>query len=187
VPNQHSRQSLEKLVPEIRELHGSVEVLASNFRNALRELEKHETRSPTRYSARYWSFAVLADSLVRVRLLIEQNFMYFETLGVLALTRYVFELIDALQDKKDELDEKLDDEIYRLQVSPEEYRRYQEALQKDEGLKRLAKMAASFDAEQRAELDREIKQASDLDAACKEKSSPRKSHTTRRPARPPVC
>ena len=92
MPNQHSRQSLEKLVPEIRELHGSVEVLASNFRNALRELEKHETPSPTRYSARYWSFAVLADSLVRVRLLIEQNFMYFETLGVLALTRYVFEL-----------------------------------------------------------------------------------------------
>jgi hypothetical protein len=92
VPNQHSRQSLEKLCQRSGSFMVQLEVLPSNFRNALRELEKHETPSPTRYSARYWSFAVLADSLVRVRLLIEQNFMYFETLGVLALTPYVFEL-----------------------------------------------------------------------------------------------
>jgi len=81
--------------------------------------------------------------------------------------------VDALQDKKDELDQKLDDEIYRAQVSPEEYARYQEALQKDEGLKQLAEGAASFDAYQRAELDKEIKKASDSDATCKEKSSTR--------------
>jgi len=37
--------------------------------------------------------AIIADSLVRVRLPIEQNLTYFETLGVLALTRYVFELL----------------------------------------------------------------------------------------------
>jgi hypothetical protein len=92
MPNQGSGQSLEDLVSEIRELHRSVEVLASDFRNVLREREKHETPSPSRYSGRYWSLAVVADSLVRVRLLIEQNLTYFETLGVLALTRYVFEL-----------------------------------------------------------------------------------------------
>jgi hypothetical protein len=80
VSNQASGQSLEELVSEIRRLHRPVEVLASEFRNVLRQLEKSETPSASGYSARYWSLAIVADSLVRVRLPIEQNLTYFETL-----------------------------------------------------------------------------------------------------------
>jgi len=90
--NHAGQPSLDHLLSEIRALHRSVEALALNFRNALQAIEKRETTSPTRYTARYWSLAVVADALVRIRLLIEQHLSYSETLGLLAVTRYVFEL-----------------------------------------------------------------------------------------------
>ncbi|MES2670560.1 MAG: hypothetical protein V4673_09115 [Pseudomonadota bacterium] len=43
-------------------------------------------------SAHLWCLSVVGDSLVRIRLLIEQNFNFVETLGVVAVSRYLFEL-----------------------------------------------------------------------------------------------
>lgn len=43
-------------------------------------------------SPRCWCRAALGDSLVRVRLLLEQNFNFIESLGVVAVSRYLFEL-----------------------------------------------------------------------------------------------
>jgi hypothetical protein len=39
-----------------------------------------------------WCLSVVGDSLVRIRLLIEQNFNFVETMGVVAASRYLFEL-----------------------------------------------------------------------------------------------
>jgi hypothetical protein len=92
MPNQPRWEALDRLVSDIRRQHSSVEVLAANCRTVLRTMEEQEHRPPAQYPARHWSLAVVTDALVRVRLLIEQNLTYLETLGVLALTRYVFEL-----------------------------------------------------------------------------------------------
>lgn len=40
----------------------------------------------------YWCLIGLGDALVKIRLMIEQNFNYIETMGILATTRYIFEL-----------------------------------------------------------------------------------------------
>lgn len=40
----------------------------------------------------YWCLIGLGDALVKIRLMIEQNFDYIETMGILATTRYIFEL-----------------------------------------------------------------------------------------------
>lgn len=39
-----------------------------------------------------WCLSVMGDSLVRLRLFTEQNFNFVETMGVIALSRYIFEL-----------------------------------------------------------------------------------------------
>ena len=164
MPDQDSQQSLNNLVAEIRALHRPVEALASDFRSLLRELEKHETPTPSRYSARYWSLAIVADSLVRVRLLIEQNLGYFETLGVLALTRYVFELIVwvrlAQKDNRYGL-------LYYRELANKQRRHYQDLHQ------HLAAEAAFFlsiSINEKQLLDQglsELGLAPDLDAVCK--------------------
>ncbi len=41
---------------------------------------------------RSWCIAAMGDSLVRLRLLIEQNFNFVETIGVVAVSRYLFEM-----------------------------------------------------------------------------------------------
>lgn len=46
----------------------------------------------TKYDPDYWCLVAIGDSLVRVRLLLEQNFNFIETLGLLAVTRYLFEV-----------------------------------------------------------------------------------------------
>jgi hypothetical protein len=39
-----------------------------------------------------WCLSVAGDCLVRVRLLLEQNFNFIETMGIVAVARYLFEL-----------------------------------------------------------------------------------------------
>jgi hypothetical protein len=41
----------------------------------------------------YWRFAVFRGGLIKVRLIIEQNFQFVETFGILAITRYMLELL----------------------------------------------------------------------------------------------
>ncbi|MGR4894885.1 hypothetical protein ACIPR8_06370 [Stenotrophomonas sp. LARHCG68] len=40
----------------------------------------------------HWCLSVVGDSLVRIRLLIEQSFQFVESLGIVAASRYLFEL-----------------------------------------------------------------------------------------------
>lgn len=45
-----------------------------------------------KWSCRSWCLSVAGDCLVRVRMLLEQNFNFIETIGVVAVARYLFEL-----------------------------------------------------------------------------------------------
>ena len=79
--------------------------------------------------------------------------------------------IDAIESKKEKLDDKLDDAVDRLQMSPEQYARYQEALRNDEELKKLDEFERTLTVSQRKDLEDLTKRAADMDAACKQKSS----------------
>jgi len=69
-------------------LSSSVAVCETHFARAP---DKQEPNLSKRSHA-YWVHVAFADSLVRLRLLIEQNFAHIESIGLLAVTRYVFEL-----------------------------------------------------------------------------------------------
>lgn len=84
-------QSLATLVADIMNLKPSFDSLIEEFRNVVGRAEKLEPDSVKR-STRFWVFVAFADALVRLRLFVEQNFRHIEPMGLLAVTRYTFEL-----------------------------------------------------------------------------------------------
>jgi hypothetical protein len=83
-------EGLLPLLSEIRAQAAPIESMTSRLRSVLQRMSTSSATSQK--SAEYWNAVVFADSLVRVRLFIEQNFNYIETMGVLAVSRYLFEL-----------------------------------------------------------------------------------------------
>lgn len=84
--------SIEKVVKDIRELQDSFEALIQEFRIITDKLNDTHKLGKTKYSSSYWVRVAYLDALIKLRLFIEQNFQYIETMGLLAVTRYVFEL-----------------------------------------------------------------------------------------------
>lgn len=77
---------IEPLVKSIRARQSSLDALAQELR-APAILESFDTWDPNS-----WCIAVAGDSLVRLRLFTEQNFNVVETMGIVAVARYSFEL-----------------------------------------------------------------------------------------------
>ena len=85
-------QSPEELISNIRKVQPPFEVLIDKLRAALAAAEDLES-IPRRRSGSYWVLAAYMDSLVRSRIFLEQNFHYDEPMGLLAVTRYLLELM----------------------------------------------------------------------------------------------
>lgn len=83
-PDDATRLSL--LVESIKAHRAAVDAEARRLRTP-EVLASFDKRSPV-----CWCLAAMGDSLVRVRLLLEQNFHFLETIGVVAVSRYLFEL-----------------------------------------------------------------------------------------------
>lgn len=91
--SQDALKSVAALVGEIRSLEPSFESLIEKFRTVIARLEEAQPEIPPRKrSASFWVFAAFRDALVRLRLFAEQNLRFVEPMGLLAVTRYVFEL-----------------------------------------------------------------------------------------------
>lgn len=84
-------RSIEECAASIRALRTTIEALADPFRQAIDGLSK--AMPDPKVSDEYWCLVAHADSLVRVRLFTEQNFNYIESIGLLGVTRYLFELV----------------------------------------------------------------------------------------------
>ena len=72
-----------------------LEVLTQRFRKRIEQVEQIEAdlaSAASQGSGRYWRLVAFVDSLVRLRLFIEHNFNYIETMSVLSVARYLFEL-----------------------------------------------------------------------------------------------
>ncbi len=88
-----SRGDYEQLLPllnEIRLQASRIEPLTLRLRSVIEKMEA--SSAANQMTGQFWKAVVIADSLVRVRLFIEQNFNYIETMSLLAVSRYLFEL-----------------------------------------------------------------------------------------------
>jgi hypothetical protein len=89
--------SIDKVVRDIRELHNSFELLIQEFRIIIDKLNNTKKSEKTKLSSSYWIRVAYLDALIKMRIFIEQNFQFIETMGLLAVTRYAFELTVWLQ------------------------------------------------------------------------------------------
>jgi len=84
--------SLEALVSDICEQRIPLESLSRRIRKRIEQLEALSPAAPSQRSGAFWKAVAFGDSLARIGLFLEQNFSYIETVGVLAVSRYLFEL-----------------------------------------------------------------------------------------------
>lgn len=80
---------IEKLVVAIRSLQPQLDKMSQVFRE---EFNSDHHAVFDKWSDEDWCRNAFGNALVRLRQLTEQNFLFIETLGLLAVARYVFEL-----------------------------------------------------------------------------------------------
>ncbi len=85
-------KSLELLITDICGCAPRLAELIPEFRQRIELAEKAQDPRLEQKSATYGRLVAFVDSLVRLRLFLEHNFNYVETIGVLAVARYLFEL-----------------------------------------------------------------------------------------------
>ncbi len=127
--NAEQQSRLATVLSEITQLHQVVDERGIKLREKISELEATEGDEDLKISGTYWSLVAYADALTRVRLILEQNFKFVETLGVLAVTRYIFELLVWLRalgrDSRYGL-------TYCLQIMDKQIRYYEDLIKKVE-------------------------------------------------------
>ena len=78
------------LIEKIRALDGPLSEIESELRHQLAPIS---TAKIEEASARYWEVLAVCNAAVKLRVLVRNNVSYIETLGLLALCRYSFELV----------------------------------------------------------------------------------------------
>lgn len=91
--NSDQESKLQKLLSEIVELHPALSEQQTKFREEIVRFEKLISDTALRTSGEYWRLVAYADAVIRLRLMLEQNFKFVETMGILAVTRYIFEML----------------------------------------------------------------------------------------------
>lgn len=86
---ENTRQEMAEVVERIKALHPTLEERKEALRTDLGRFPDVET---VHTDAAFWKTRILFDAMVKLRLLVENNFHVIETMGVLSLTRYIFEL-----------------------------------------------------------------------------------------------
>ena len=85
----------EKLGLALREIHSQQPMLQAQIdmhKERISALDRSSEGDFYSTTPEYWRLVIFHDALVKVRLLVEQNFRFVETLCLLATTRYIFEI-----------------------------------------------------------------------------------------------
>jgi hypothetical protein len=82
-----------KIIGEITSLHQRVVRTIDALKNQLAQANEHVNESNLYTSIYYWRLLAFSDGMIKIRLMIEENFKLINTFGVLATTRYVLELL----------------------------------------------------------------------------------------------
>jgi hypothetical protein len=85
VIDEHER-NVHRFVESIRARRSTLDAVARRLRT-----RKIQT-SFNKWDANAWCLSVAGDTLVKIRLFTEHNFKVVETIGVIAVARYVFEI-----------------------------------------------------------------------------------------------
>lgn len=96
--NEADRKKIELTIERIKDLHTRIAPLVSSFEERIAAFKNSEGAEYA--TAEFWHAQALRDSLIRTRIFIENNFSYIETLGVLSLCRYTFEMVVWLKHMK---------------------------------------------------------------------------------------
>ncbi len=81
------RERIAELVRQIKGLHPRLEIAAKAFREG-----RNSEHYFDKWTATHWCVNAYGNALIRLRILVEQNFEFIETIGLLAVARYVFEI-----------------------------------------------------------------------------------------------
>ncbi len=83
---------IESVIGKIRGLSNEIEKLLSQYYQLIEQYNQKHSSFDVVQTNTFWVLIIYRDSLLRIQLLIKQNFCFIESLGILAITRYIFEL-----------------------------------------------------------------------------------------------
>lgn len=84
---------LMRVISKIRSLESPLTELKSTCEIKLETISKNLSDSELRRQSHYWRTRLHYDAVRRLNLFVQQNFHYIEPMGLLTVTRYLFELI----------------------------------------------------------------------------------------------
>ena len=91
--NDAMNQRLARIVSELRDLTPRFVTAIARFDERARAVEESKDMDDLKRGADFWVATAYRNALIRLRLILENNFFHLETLNVLATTRYVFETL----------------------------------------------------------------------------------------------
>lgn len=91
-PLQELNADAVQYIARIRGLHQLFEETIKHLRGDLDRCQSRWPTNPRLRRADYWRFLIAYNGCVRLRQIIESNFLFIETLALLATVRYIFEL-----------------------------------------------------------------------------------------------
>lgn len=86
---ENTRQQITEVIGRIKSLDPSLEQTKVALQDELNSFPDVKTMNT---DVGYWKTRILFDAIVKLRLFVKNNFHVIETIGVLSLTRYIFEL-----------------------------------------------------------------------------------------------
>ena len=92
-PDHFLGEQIDRVITETRQLHGRFKMLISRFSDELARDMRSSSRENLIFNSRYWKKQIYHSSFIKLRLILENNLGYIETLSLLATTRYVFEVL----------------------------------------------------------------------------------------------
>jgi hypothetical protein len=78
------RERASTIVDEILSLHRRVEIVIERLKTKLDKVSESLDQSNFYGSPDYWRLCAFKDGMIKVRLILEQNFRVIETFGILA-------------------------------------------------------------------------------------------------------
>jgi hypothetical protein len=86
-------QRIVSILKEIRSLHSKFELASKSYEKIIEGYESKDTLDALRVDGEYWRAHAYRNALIKLRLLVENNFLHVETLSLLSTTRYIFEVV----------------------------------------------------------------------------------------------
>jgi hypothetical protein len=148
--------TVRDLIGSITGLHPLVERLAHQFREfgGAKEGEVFDI-----HSADNWRRNTYGNALVRLRIILENNFRVVESLGLLAVTRYVFELSLWLKLFQQNVNYAL---LYRKELIVTQLNFYKDLLKQHEHEVELLKQLGQLDSARASDAFKRLSDVSDL-------------------------